>query len=423
MQLTAATVLQDVVGTSAIDPSGTAGVTGIHPDGEEQVAQICRIAKDQQWRVVPRGRLLVHQRQSPTIALYTDKLTGISDYSPKDMIVSVRSGTPFEALQDILRKNGQMLPLDPVCDSNATIGGIVARGAYGPSRVRYGTLRDMVTGMRIVRADGNVISIGSKVVKNVAGYDLPKLFIGSHGSLGIITECTFKLQPIPRHQEIMALTGTAREVARAYQDIMSHAMAVSTLELVSAVQAPDPSEAVKHGEWTLLVGSGESVGAANVLREQVQIISGPTHLESLNNRDVTDFWDRYRRTLMDATTIIRVQAPPDRMVNLAATIRQLLTNQGLSAHWSFTLSDGVGKIYGHDPETKTVESLLYTVIDQCQRAGASISIEDLPAGFEWNRRMMQSPRVGAGEARLMQRIKDTYDPYGIFNPSVYARGM
>lgn len=420
MQGTVAALLAEIVGTSAIDPSGNPGVIAVHPDGEEQISQICRLAQDHKWRLVPRNRPLVQQNSTPTVVLYTDKLVGISEYAPGDMIVSVRSGTPFEALQDSLRTKQQMLALDPVCDSHATVGGLVACAAYGPSRVGYGVLRDMVTGMRVVRADGSVIKVGSKVVKNVAGYDLPKLFIGSHGSLGIITECTFKLRPIPRHRTLFALTGSATEIARIYQEIMRRALSVCALELVGA---PQSSPSSNSDDWMLLVGSDEVADAAQALQAQIQAIDGRVSLEIMQNSQVAEFWNRYRQELIPAATVIRVQMAPTRMVAFAASLRQVLSELGISVKWSLTLSEGVGKIYGHDRDPKNVETLVNTVVRQCQSTMASSVIEALPPEFLWTQPMMQSPRVRESELRLMQQIKDAYDPRGIFNPGVYARGM
>ena len=121
-----AALLAEIVGTSAIDPSEPAAVLGIHHDCEEQIAQICRLASDYLWRLVPRGHPLLQTSQTPTIAIYPERIAGISEYSPDDIIVSVRSRPPFDALQEVLRSHQQILVLDPVCGSHATEGGVVA---------------------------------------------------------------------------------------------------------------------------------------------------------------------------------------------------------------------------------------------------------------------------------------------------------
>ncbi|MDA6161842.1 FAD-binding oxidoreductase, partial [Escherichia coli] len=108
------------------------------------------------------------------------------------MTVTVRSGTRFKDLQDYLAKHNQKISLDPFWPENATIGGIIAANESGPKRLGYGSARDAVIGLRTVYPDGKVIRSGGRVVKNVAGYDMNKLFIGSMGTLGVISEITLK---------------------------------------------------------------------------------------------------------------------------------------------------------------------------------------------------------------------------------------
>jgi glycolate oxidase FAD binding subunit len=129
-------------------------------------------------------------------------LIRIIEHTPEDMTVTVESGATLESLQTAVRKRGQWLPLDPP-DSSITIQQLLAANASGPRRYGYGTVRDFVIGMTVVVADGRLIHSGGKVVKNVAGYDLMKLFIGDHGSLGIVVEVTFKLRPVPEAERVL----------------------------------------------------------------------------------------------------------------------------------------------------------------------------------------------------------------------------
>jgi glycolate oxidase FAD binding subunit len=125
------------------------------------------------------------------VIIDTIRLTGIVEHAAGDLIMVVRAGTPMAALE----LGDQQLALD--FPPGATVGGTVAAGASGPRRMLYGTARDLLIGMTVVRADGTVAHAGGKVVKNVAGYDLGKLFTGSFGTLGLITECAFRLHPRP----------------------------------------------------------------------------------------------------------------------------------------------------------------------------------------------------------------------------------
>ena len=127
----------------------------------------------------------------------TDGLDRVVEHAPLDQIVIVEAGVRLGVLQALLATKGQMLALDPPWPDRATIGGVVATNAFGARRTRYGSIRDLIIGISIVRADGTAARGGGKVVKNVAGFDLPKLMVGSLGTLALITTVTFRLHPLP----------------------------------------------------------------------------------------------------------------------------------------------------------------------------------------------------------------------------------
>jgi len=131
------------------------------------------------------------------LVLETVALEGIVEHVPADLTVTVRAGTRFAALQEALARQGQMLALDPPHADAATIGGVVATNSSGFRRARYGGVRDLLIGTQSALVDGTLARAGGRVVKNVAGYDVNKLLIGSFGTLAVITECTFKITPIP----------------------------------------------------------------------------------------------------------------------------------------------------------------------------------------------------------------------------------
>lgn len=128
----------------------------------------------------------------------------IVEYHPEDMTVTVEAGMLLSDLQARLRESGQWLPCDPPFPERLTIGGLISTNASGPRRYGYGTIREHLLGLTARLADGRVVRSGGKVVKNVAGYDLHKLFVGSHGSLGEILQANFKVQPLPESEAILA---------------------------------------------------------------------------------------------------------------------------------------------------------------------------------------------------------------------------
>ncbi len=134
------------------------------------------------------------------MVLGTERLERIVEHAPLDQIVTVEAGVRLASLQAVLARSGQMLALDAPWAARATLGGLVATNAFGPRRTRYGSIRDLIIGISIVRADGTEARGGGKVVKNVAGFDLPKLMVGSLGTLGLVATVTFRLHPLPEAQ-------------------------------------------------------------------------------------------------------------------------------------------------------------------------------------------------------------------------------
>lgn len=147
----------------------------------------------------------IDQGADPTsldLLVSTRNMDRIVEHSAGDLVVTAQAGVPLAALQDHVRGSGQWLALDPP-EAGATVGGVVATASSGPRRLLYGTPRDLLIGITVVLADGTVARSGGKVVKNVAGYDLGKLFTGSYGTLGVIAECTFRLHPTPPARRVV----------------------------------------------------------------------------------------------------------------------------------------------------------------------------------------------------------------------------
>jgi glycolate oxidase FAD binding subunit len=148
------------------------------------------------------------------VVLATERLDRIVEHAPLDQIVTVEAGIRLASLQHTLAGSGQMLALDPPWANRATLGGLVATNAFGPRRTRYGSIRDLIIGVSIVRADGTEARGGGKVVKNVAGFDLPKLMVGSLGTLGFISTITFRLHPRPETERTVLFADLDADAVR-----------------------------------------------------------------------------------------------------------------------------------------------------------------------------------------------------------------
>ena len=153
-------------------------------------------------KIIPRGngtKPSLWKSDEATTIIDTRQLSGIVEYQPSEYTITVQAGTPLRDVVETLAQNGQYLPFDPpMAEAGATIGGTVAAGLSGPGAYRYGPLKDFIIGVRFVDGLGNFVRGGGKVVKNAAGFDFPKLFNGSLGRLGILTEVSFKVFPEPQ---------------------------------------------------------------------------------------------------------------------------------------------------------------------------------------------------------------------------------
>lgn len=170
------------------------------PESTEEIAAVLRAASAHDLAVVPVGSgTKLHWGRPPErcdVLLDTCCLNRVLEHAAGDLVVRVQAGVTMGALAEALAREGQELALD-VPDPEATVGGTLAAAVAGPRRLRYGTARDLLIGATVVLADGTIARSGGKVVKNVAGYDLGKLFTGSQGTLGVIAEATFRLHPLP----------------------------------------------------------------------------------------------------------------------------------------------------------------------------------------------------------------------------------
>ncbi|MEU4620890.1 FAD-binding protein [Actinoplanes sp. NPDC023801] len=206
------------------------------PATTEEAAAL--IAETRDLAVVIRGSgTTLHHGPPPRdldLIIDTRRLAGVVEHAAGDLITVVRAGTPMAELHCL---PGQQLALD--APPSATAGGTVAANTSGPRRLRYGTARDLLIGITVVRPDGRITRAGGKVVKNVAGYDLGKLYTGSQGTLGLITECVFRLHPVPPATSFVRAIAPATRAA----DVLAGQFAASALE-INAAPGADPEIAV-----------------------------------------------------------------------------------------------------------------------------------------------------------------------------------
>src|SRR5271163_3755717 len=187
----------------------------LEPVNEQQFAAVLRLANDANLAVIPRGGGTKLSWGNPParadVILSTARLDKIIEHAWADLTVSVEAGCTIQKLQSALAQHGQRLALDPLWPAQATIGGVLSTNDSGSLRLRFGSLRDLIIGVTLALPDGTIASSGGKVVKNVAGYDLPKLVTGALGTLAIITRAIFRLHPLPRNLKTLSISGCSLE--------------------------------------------------------------------------------------------------------------------------------------------------------------------------------------------------------------------
>tara|TARA_B100000029_G_scaffold516813_1_gene634840 strand:- start:16024 stop:17403 length:1380 start_codon:yes stop_codon:yes gene_type:complete len=211
----------------------------VAPDTVECLAAVVKLASEIGFAVVPRGGGTKMDFGFPPIRPYIlvslERLNRIVSHEPADQTVIAEAGISIASLQASLEKQGQYLPLDPPLVSSSTLGGVLATNGSGMLRSSFGSARDMVIGLKVVQANGTIVKSGGQVVKNVAGYDLNKMYIGSLGTLGILAEVTLKIQPLPEVEKIFIAQFPSTKIASdcAFR-IMNSDIMPSFLELINS---------------------------------------------------------------------------------------------------------------------------------------------------------------------------------------------
>ena len=193
-------------GVSAFVVDGEAAEVSAAPTSVEELAELMKLANSNGWRVLPVGRGTWISNGNPTrridLAVSTQRLNAPVEHHPDDLLATVQAGTTLADLNATLGEAGQWWPLDPL--GGGTLGATIAAAADGPLAATYGAPRDMVLGLTLALADGRIVKAGGRVVKNVAGYDMVKLYTGSWGTLGVIVEANLRLHALP-HADVTRL--------------------------------------------------------------------------------------------------------------------------------------------------------------------------------------------------------------------------
>jgi len=210
----------------------------VYPHTTEELAQAIAQAHRNNWRVLTCGNCSKISwgglGTCVDVVISTERINRLIEHAVGDLTVTVEAGMKFSKLQAILAEHRQFLALDPSVPESASIGGIIATADTNSLRQRYGSVRDQLLGITFVRADGQIAKAGGRVVKNVAGYDLMKLFTGSYSTLGVISQATFRVYPLPEISGTVVLTGTALAISQAADTLRGSALTPTQADLLSS---------------------------------------------------------------------------------------------------------------------------------------------------------------------------------------------
>jgi glycolate oxidase FAD binding subunit len=377
----------------------------LEPSTDEGCSRALALCESERMAVVPLGAGTRLELGNPPsrldVYLSTRSLAGIVDHEEGDLTVAVRAGTPLGALNRELARAGQFLPLEPPLSSKATIGGTLALGEPGFRRRPGARPRDLLLGFEAVLADGTRVKAGGRVVKNVAGYELSKLLVGSAGTLAVLTQAFLRLRAVPEDVVSLALAFPRLSLAaRAFHGLARQSVVPEAVALLS----PEISKELGWEDWTLLARfEGFEEETSEGVREARERAGART--ASTTGAAV---WDGIRdfpaRPVGESELLLRGQAAPARSFALAESWQD---GGPLVAY------PDSGIVYSHtrDPEAlanRRDAAALVGANAVVERAPASLKNEidvfgEIPESFE-----------------IMKRIKEKLDPAGILSPGRFV---
>jgi glycolate oxidase FAD binding subunit len=352
-------------------------------------------------RIVGRGTWLRAGRPvNATRTVSLSNLGGVVHYEPGDFTLTARAGTTLAELTNATLPHRQFLALDPFGDPNGTLGATVATAASGPMAYAFGGPRDNVIGLEVVTGDGAIVRCGGRVVKNVAGFDLTRLFTGAWGTLGVITEVSVRLRALSAVDETYATAVDDRpeQLTALVAALRVASIAPLAMELVSASLA---SRLALGGTTTLLV---RLAGNAASVRAQRRVLDtfGDVHNVS------TDVWDSVRTAEPSSAIVARLSARPSRMASIWTQAREAVAGVP-EAMMIASLGRGIARCGVPEDSPDAARRLA--------RCDATVIFERLPANL-WSE-IAPSPVSD----RLSRGIRERFDPAHVLNPGVLGEGV
>ena len=423
--------LQETLGTlvgdhvrPAAESDSVAGVQPqfvVEPGTEEEVAKVLAFADREGLKVLVRGGGTQLNTGLPPaggdVLLSTARLNTVVEHAPHDMTVTVEASLKLTGLQAHLARTRQWLALDPVLDPDATIGGIISTNLSGARRLRYGGVRDQIIGIRVVLPDGTIAKGGGKVVKNVAGYDLPKLFTGALGTLGVIVAATFRLYPLRAASRTVVLTAPA---LAPLCDLAVRVIA-STLEPT----ALDVMSAPAAGVGCVMAARFETEpeSADEQAATLVSMTTGLNDSKTLQGEAEEQFWRQVASDFPLASDaenalILKASLLPTSVASWLESLEHTAKEANLSTRWRGHAGHGLifARLSGEETAlARTVDELRHVA-----SAGQG-NLVVLDASAALARKVDVWGSIPAFE--VMRRLKARFDPNYTLNPGRFVGGI
>jgi glycolate oxidase FAD binding subunit len=407
----------------------------VQPSSREAIAEVLRWAASEKLAVVPRGGgtqlSLGNLPQRVDLVLDLSKFNQLLDYQPADLTATVEAGITLEALQQGLAQGGKFAPLEAPLAQKATIGGILASNASGPLRYTYGLPRDWLIGISLVGPDGVETKAGGRVVKNVTGYDLNKLYTGSLGTLGVIVEATFKLAPVsPDSGALLATVPSLQKGIDASRNLLAQVFAPQGVQVINAEAAhhlPVPITISNNEAVVITFLTGRARAVQRRLDESTKLLqrSGAENLEHLEPgkaesllRLITDLgWAD------DSSPQLRlkVSVPPSVVGKAVAWHQNIEPRAKIESMPGIVADPGFGGIrllwWGDsnpgEGDSGTAVSAIHQVRKLAADQGGSVVVEHCPLSVK---QQIDVWGESTELIELMRRIKHKFDPLRILNP-------
>jgi FAD/FMN-containing dehydrogenase len=356
------------------------------------------------------------------IVVSTSRMTRILKHEPADLVASAEAGVTLTAFQNQIARSRQYLPIDPPDNRQATLGGVVATGLGGVQAYNLGRPRAFVIGMRVILSDGRAIKAGGNVVKNVAGYDLCKLFTGSYGTLGFITELIFKLRPLPAETRTITAFGSFDSLLLGARALLASHLFPQAIEILSPRFAAHLEAGNRHTLLIKFAGSSQSV-----IHQTAQALAA---LRKAGNITCSTFagneealWQALGATPLRVPEhlISRVSVLPTRLSEFLTELLQLDEASHPQLMWHAGIADGRVRVIARSPVYyREAVRALERLRAKAEALGGSLILENAPAEIKtefdsWG---------GAGTSlALMKRVKQQLDPNGMFSPGRFVGGI